>query len=107
MPLACHDRRDTQRVLGLVNRIRTDKLSLPPLKRLKPGRLGIPWSCSIAASLSTPTKYKASVDEKGIVVTGRTNEDAVVTLGSDDVPKYLGEWIARFDDGAFPELVTK
>lgn len=97
MSKSCHERKSTQRVLVWVNKQR-EKLGLRPLKHLKKGRIGSPNACSIAASLSTKSLY-TEVDSINIEVW--RGEDAVLNVAP---PKYVADWIFRFDEGRYPEL---
>lgn len=118
--------RSLTRVLGFVNRVRTAN-GLRPLKSLQKGKKGNIYKCPIAASL----KGLFTVDGEIAVASGLTlTEQTKVTqrtckaLGlskeetqraidnatkghtvSLPTPKYVGQFIERFDNGLIPNLV--
>ena len=122
--------RSVERVLGYVNRIRL-AYGLKPLKRLKRGKRTQSTSCPIARSINgrgrvlgthiklpRPESYPVSKTElrrftqllDNLGITGHDRTNALYTFKSGlpvtiYTPKYVSEFVTRFDKGQIPELI--
>jgi len=98
-----------ERVLRYVNRLRKEHKIGRPLKRLRKGEIG-DWSgCTIARSL-TSKSTAAGVTMSRIDI-GPPKEAGSVFGGprifgrtTTTPPKYVGDFIDRFDEGKLPHL---
>lgn len=78
------------RVLAWVNRQRKKYVIGKPLTKLPKGLRRTSYGCPLALALcGKVTAYRAEVPGS---ITGIT------------LPKYVHDWIMRFDDGAYPHL---
>lgn len=107
----CHTRKDTRKVLRYVNRIRAE-VGLRPLLYLAKGEVGNAMKCSIAASLTTKyTVAEVSTETINVYRKARlrhnTPGNVVQTVTRHPLPKFMSEWIERFDSHIMPGLVKQ
>lgn len=91
--------RTEQRVLAFCNRIRA-KLGLKPRKRLVKGNKDDCFRCVVSNTIASPSSEFIVSDDCSIVAGHNGKEVGVRT------PKYIKDFMRRFDAGEYPHLVA-